>query len=187
MMSYIRTDRNGTKIYHDWTCPRCGGAGQADKWIATGKICYECGGTGKRRRPLIVKEYEPEYLAKLEARRAEKAAKYAEEHADEIAERQAEQERREKAWREREEKRTFENHGCGQDGVGYVLLGKTYPIKDKIKANGGKWIYGAWVCPVEIKATGVKSTRIDLNDCRNEYGTISEYDANDMIWEAQQE
>ena len=28
---YIRTDKNGTKIYHDWTCPRCGGAGYADK------------------------------------------------------------------------------------------------------------------------------------------------------------
>ena len=24
---YVRTDKNGTKIYHDWTCPRCGGAG----------------------------------------------------------------------------------------------------------------------------------------------------------------
>lgn len=28
-LEYIRTDRNGTKIYHDWNCSRCGGAGQA--------------------------------------------------------------------------------------------------------------------------------------------------------------
>ena len=45
-MVYIRTDKNGTKIYHDYTCPRCGGAGGADQWIYTGWTCYECGGTG---------------------------------------------------------------------------------------------------------------------------------------------
>jgi DnaJ-class molecular chaperone len=28
-------------------CPRCGGAGQADKWIATGKVCFRCEGSGK--------------------------------------------------------------------------------------------------------------------------------------------
>lgn len=47
-MVYIRTDKNGTKIYHDYTCPRCGGAGGADQWIYTGWTCYECGGTGSQ-------------------------------------------------------------------------------------------------------------------------------------------
>lgn len=27
---YIRTDKNGTKIYHDYTCTRCGGAGYSE-------------------------------------------------------------------------------------------------------------------------------------------------------------
>lgn len=29
------------------TCPRCGGAGRADKWIHTGSTCYDCNGDGK--------------------------------------------------------------------------------------------------------------------------------------------
>lgn len=27
-------------------CPRCGGAGRSDRWIATGSTCYECEGHG---------------------------------------------------------------------------------------------------------------------------------------------
>lgn len=69
-LAYIRTDKNGTKIYHDYTCRRCGGAGASDKWYYTGKTCWECGGTGVNpARPQIVKKYTPEYEAKLEAKR----------------------------------------------------------------------------------------------------------------------
>lgn len=93
-IKYIRTDRNGTKIFEDWTCPRCGGMGWAGQWKYTGVTCFRCGGSGLRNRPLIVKEYTDEYLAKLEAKRKAKEAKYAEEHAEEIAAAKAEQERR---------------------------------------------------------------------------------------------
>jgi len=31
----------------DGKCLRCGGAGRADKWIATGSTCYACNGSGK--------------------------------------------------------------------------------------------------------------------------------------------
>jgi len=31
----------------DGKCLRCGGAGRADKWIATGSTCYSCNGSGK--------------------------------------------------------------------------------------------------------------------------------------------
>ena len=27
---YLRTDKNGTKYYANYTCPRCGGAGGSD-------------------------------------------------------------------------------------------------------------------------------------------------------------
>ena len=84
-IKYIRTDKNGTKIYEDWTCPRCGGQGWAGQWKFTGVTCFRCGGSGLRKRPVIVKEYTDEYWQKLNARREAKAAKYAEEHADEIA------------------------------------------------------------------------------------------------------
>ena len=93
-MKYIRTDKNGTKIYEDWTCPRCGGEGWAGQWKYTGVTCFRCGGTGLRNRPKIVKEYTDEYWAKLNAQREAKAAKYAEEHAEEIAAAKAEAERR---------------------------------------------------------------------------------------------
>ena len=74
-LEYIRTDRNGTKYFNDWTCPRCGGAGQSDNWIATGKMCWACGGTGKRPQPRVVKVYTPEHQAKLDAQRAKREVK----------------------------------------------------------------------------------------------------------------
>ena len=60
---YLRTDKNGTKYYANYTCPRCGGAGGSDKWAFTGWTCYECGGTGESSTPVIEKEYTPEYRA----------------------------------------------------------------------------------------------------------------------------
>ena len=161
---YIRTDKNGTKYFHDYTCPRCGGYGESDKWIFTGKVCYECGGSGKRFNPKVIKEYTPEYFAKLEAKRQAKAAKEAEamakyeaEHADEIAAQRAE------ADRKRFEFRCAE-HGCGKDGIGYVLTGKTFTVKDEIRKNGGKWLFSRWICPVEIKGNGISAKRIDISE-----------------------
>ena len=163
LIKYIRTDKNGTKIYHDYTCPRCSGYGMLDKWINTGKVCYACGGSGERAVAKVVKEYTPEYWAKLEAKRQAKAkkeaealAKYEEEHAEEIAAERAEADRR-----------TFEfrcaEHGCGSDGVGFVLTGNTFKAKDEIKKAGGQWIYGRWICPVEIKGNGIIAKRIDIS------------------------
>lgn len=180
---YIRTDKNGTKIYHDWNCPRCCGYGMLDKWINTGRVCYACGGSGKRVRAKIVREYAPEYWAKLEAKRIAKeekrmaeAAKYAEEHADELEEKL---------------RKSIEFHykenGCGPDGIGYVLNGNTYPAKDQIKAAGGKWILGTWVCPVEITGKGIKPVRIDISGCFGGCGAKENADgqyAGDIIWDA---
>jgi len=43
--------KNASKVLDQYksdnTCTRCGGAGQADKWVRTGKVCYKCGGSGK--------------------------------------------------------------------------------------------------------------------------------------------
>lgn len=172
---YIRTDKNGTRIYHDYTCPRCGGAGQADKWRFTGCTCYECGGSGKRNRPKIIKEYTAEYAAKLAAKQAAKAAKEAEAMND-----PKRQEELREANRRALEFRYAEN-GCGKDGIGYVLNGNTYKIKDEIRKNGGRWVYGVWVCPVEIKANGVRPVRIDLSEAFS--GDNGIY-AHDIIWDA---
>ena len=153
-----------------------------DKWAYTGRVCFECGGTGKRRVAKIVKEYTPEYWAKLEARRQARAKKYAEDHAEEIAQAEAERERREDEYRRNTFIRDSKGFGCGEDGIGYVLTGKTYPVKDQIKANGGKWIALTWVSPVDVKADDVHSFRIDLHDFINEYGIISKQDVQDVIY-----
>ena len=152
---FIRTDKNGTKYYHDWKCPRCGGAGFADKWIATGKTCWACGGSGKRAQARIVKEYTPEYWAKLEARRIKKEEKR---KAAEPIPDPAEIERK---ILETIEKR-YAEFGCGKDGTGYVITGKTWDLKDQIKAAGGRWIYGRWVCPEEITGEGIQAHKISL-------------------------
>lgn len=66
---YVRTDKNGTKIYHDYTCQRCGGLGASEAWRFTGMTCYECGGSGVSRAR-VIKEYTPEYAVVLAAKRA---------------------------------------------------------------------------------------------------------------------
>jgi hypothetical protein len=125
-MTYIRTDKNGTKIYHDYACPRCGGRGGADAWVYTGWTCYECGGTGKANKPRIFKEYTPEYRAILDARA-----------------------------KKREEKRIAaarEKHGEWKIGKGFVddkihVVGieDSFSVKDAIKAAGGRFNeYTGW-------------------------------------------
>ena len=78
---YVRTDKNGTKIYQDYTCDRCEGTGIYIVAIENGVprasrvdhgICYKCHGTGKVEKPRIIREYTPEYEAKLAERRAKK-------------------------------------------------------------------------------------------------------------------
>ena len=158
LIKYIRTDKNGTKIFYDYNCPRCCGYGELDKWINTGKVCFACGGSGIRAKAKIVKEYTPEYLAKLEAKRIAKQHKYEEDHAAEIAAQKAKHE----AEIQKSLEFRYSEFGCGKDGTGYVLTGNTFPIKDKIKAAGGRWIYGVWICPVEIPGNGIRSKKISL-------------------------
>lgn len=72
---FIKTDKNGTKIYHDYTCKRCGGLGASEAWRFTGMTCYECGGSGIAPKPSIIREYTPEYEAVLAAKREARWAK----------------------------------------------------------------------------------------------------------------
>ena len=40
-----REDRAWAKI-GEKRCPRCGGAGRSDRWVATGSVCHKCYGHG---------------------------------------------------------------------------------------------------------------------------------------------
>ncbi len=128
-LQFVRTDRNGTKIYHDWQCQRCGGAGYSDNWHATGRICYECGGTGRRKTPLVVKEFTPEYEEKLAKKEAERRrVRQAKENAE-----------------------FLKKNGFADDGTGYVFTGDTRPYKDELKAQGARWNnYTRWIAPRPI-------------------------------------
>lgn len=136
----VRVDKNGTKIYEDWRCSRCGGAGGADKWAFTGWTCYECGGTGVRNKPLIYKEYTPEHEAKLKAQREKRQAKL-----------QAQRDAEERAKAQELNARFFSKNGFDADGNIWVILGDTYSIKDELKELGCKFDYSlGWHCDHEL-------------------------------------
>lgn len=121
---YFKTDRNGTKYYYDYTCPRCGGAGGANQWELTGWTCYACGGTGMRKEPKIVKEYTPEYEKVLRENRARRYQKRTEKLQEELPQRQAE---------------FLADHNFTPDGYTYLFLGNTYADKDKIRLTGATY------------------------------------------------
>lgn len=139
-LEYVRTDRNGTKYFNDWNCPRCGGAGESDNWIFTGKTCHACGGTGKRAKPLVVKVYTDEYAAKLAARRKAREEAKPNPDAEEVH-----------AACEESKARAASDEGINADGTGYAYTGKTYAIKDTIKEAGGVWSHSMWIAPLRIE------------------------------------
>lgn len=121
---YIRTDRNGTKYFADYTCKRCGGQGGLPQWTYTGYTCYECGGTGVAAKPEIFKEYTPEYEAKLEERRSKAREKKRLERIEQI---------------KGELPEIYQKHGFSSEGKIFVVTGNTYEIREELKAAGAKW------------------------------------------------
>ena len=155
-LQYIRTDRNGTKYYYDWNCPRCGGAGSSDKWSFTGRICYACGGTGKRAKPVIVKEYTDEYAATLAAKRKAREDSKPKPDEEEV-----------RAELERAKARSAKREGINADGTGYAYEGNTFPIRNDIKRLGGRWNFGLWIAPTlmevpeDVTVTKISAVFVD--------------------------
>lgn len=156
----IKTDRNGTQYFNTHVmCDRCGGTG-VYRWGAiqtdhNGHIigstyagtCFKCGGAGKVWE--IVKEYTPEYRAKLDAANEKRKAKQRSKWEAERAEREkayAEQRAREaeeRAKREAERRAEIERnrgHYVGEVGGKIeteVTLAKTFSYE--ITAYGAPW------------------------------------------------
>lgn len=120
----VKVDRNGTEYYANYTCQRCGGAGGSNAWAYTGWTCYECGGTGKSARPKIYKKYTPEYEAKLNERRAKRAAK-------KLAEAEAKADETRVKW--------LADNQFDENGNTYLIFGNTYEVKEELKALGAKY------------------------------------------------
>lgn len=160
-MVYIRTDKNGTKIYHDYTCPRCGGAGGADKWQYTGWKCYECSGTGERiNKPQVVKEYTPEYRAKLDAQAKKRAEKRRQKQISEYAANLP---------------TLIQRKGFNEEGKIFLVIGDTYPIREELRGAGAKWCgeLQGWIFtqPTE-EYTTVEFTAEECLNFNPEGGTI---------------
>lgn len=65
---FRQIDENRAIVSATKSCSRCGGAGASDKWLHTGRTCYDCQGTGLGRN-VEVKLYAPMKLAHLNALR----------------------------------------------------------------------------------------------------------------------
>lgn len=127
---YVRTDKNGTKIYHDFTCDRCGGRGGSEAWKFTGWTCYKCGGSGRVMEPQIIKEYTPEYRAKLDAQAAKRREK-------KLAQAQAEKGAKQAEWKA--------SKGFQNDRIHVVGIEDSFNLKNDIKAAGGRYNeYTGW-------------------------------------------
>jgi len=164
---YVRTDRNGTKIYHDNNCPRCCGHGSLERWAFTGKTCFACGGSGLRNKPLEIKVYTDEYQEKLDARRAAREAKR-------LADNPPPDDTELRARADEAMRNTWEGEGFTRDGIGYVHYGQTYENRSAIQAAGGRWcrFMKAYVSPVRVERKGVYVREVRAQELCNPYGYI---------------
>lgn len=167
-LEYVRTDRNGTKIFHDWTCPRCGGAGESDKWLFTGKICYGCGGTGKRHTPKVVKKYTKEYADKLEKRRIAREKKR-------LAENPPPSQEEVQALADEARKNKWKSQGFQKEGTGFIHSGNTYDNRETLYRAGARWdnYLRAYIAPEPVEGLkGIMITETHAEELCNEYGYI---------------
>lgn len=159
---YIRTDKNGTKIYEDWTCPRCGGAGGADCWAYTGWKCYECGGSGRAHKPQIIKVYTEEYQKKLNERNAKRLEKKRQEALANVG-------------------KNIEKLGFGKEGESYAIyrvVGNTFSIRETLKLLGCKYdSFLGWYSSKDLE--GYETQRLTFDEiahiCDNGYVAFNNY------------
>lgn len=123
---FEKVDKNGTHVFVDCTCSRCGGDGIIPYFGHVNHgVCFKCGGSGVGGNEEI-KVYTDAYGAKLKAQR----------EARKEAKRQkliAESGEKNKEWLERE--------GFNAEGTTYLVLGNTYEMRKELKANGAKFNY----------------------------------------------
>lgn len=112
-----KTDRNGTQYFASTVCRKCGGTGYLIGYEhIDGARCWKCNATG-REKMYTWKEYTPEYAAKLaEKRRAKAIAKAPEAN-----------------------RQFFKKIGFDENGRAWVVIGKTFDIKDSLKAAGARF------------------------------------------------
>lgn len=123
-VSLVKVDKNGTHIFANCTCGRCGGTGIIPYYgHVDGGVCFECGGSGVSTATEI-KIYTNEYGAKLKAQREAREEKKRQKMIEESGE-----------WN----KEWMAKEGFNEEGITYIVLGNTYEIKEELKARGAKY------------------------------------------------
>lgn len=150
-LKYVRTDKNGTKIYLNYNCPKCGGTGLLTEYTHIERgVCFKCRGSGVLEKPMIVKVYTSEYEEKLRQRRLQKRKKNATNYNSE--------------W--------LRDLGFNA-GVTYIVMGDTYAIKDRLKELGAKYNRAlGWHFDFEVKRDEFDLCRLAAEDIfiKNECG-----------------
>lgn len=179
-IKFVREDRNGTKFYEAVEdCINCGGKGEIPYYYYHCQgVCFACNGSGIHN--VKYKVYTDEHADKIEQNRAKRA-----------------EQKRQKAIAEAEErnKEYICSLGFNSDGIGYLTLGKTFTIKDELKALGGKWRNRSyWILPTDTDLC--ETIRLDSKDmiadvCYNNLGQLIDLDWTPMYdaiekWETAQ-
>ena len=140
MKRLIRVDKNGTKYWEESDCPRCGGRGYIPGYeMIEGGVCFKCNGSGSYPHKYI--ERTPEYAAKLAERRLAKRIK-------EAPERNA---------------KFFASIGFSAEGLAWIAVGNTYPIKDQLKAAGARYHeYFGW--HFDHKPEGFETAELNISE-----------------------
>lgn len=158
---YIKTDRNGTKYYRVDACPKCEGTGKYPYTTIDDFRCWMCRESGYL--PHIVKEYTPEYLEK---QRQKNAAKQLAENLKNLP-------------RNLKSNTPF----ISMEKPIYAVKGKTYAIKDELKAKGARWAFGLRTWVFDKPTDEYETIEINFNDiCElNEYN-VPQFD-NEKLYE----
>lgn len=147
-LSFVKTDKNDTLYFADYTCRRCGGKGGSEAWAYTGYTCYECGGSGRSDKPEILKFYTPEYQAKLDAMAQKRNEK---KHAEMLASVDT---------RRAEVLKSFSKDDNGF--YTYCVLGDTYSAREDLKAKGCSFDNMLnWHSPVDIEGYTTQKVYFD--------------------------
>lgn len=161
----VKVDKNDTHYYVDTRCPKCGGTGFIHGYEhVDGGRCFKCGGSGRGSSKITVRT--EEYQKKLDEKTHDKLKKQAPEY----------------------NKTQLNSAGFSDDGVMWLVMGDTYPIKDTLKAAGAHYskLFG-WHFDKEpeIKVPTVKiSAYIPYEtDVLDDYQAICTLDEdNRIIW-----
>lgn len=148
-LTYVKTDKNGTKHYKSQVCSKCVGKGKLEYHAHHGGHVdiYDCGtckGTGQLKRAKVYKVHTPEYGKVLE-----------------------------QEYRKKQHEKMYEEECINrEDNTTCCYIGDTYSIKSELKKKGAKYDrYLGWHTAQPLE--GYPYIKVVVPIVENEDGTMS--------------